>query len=46
MEAFLKDHPFDRSVFIMIRYRKNTEALIGAAKTALLEKSLVGICCF
>jgi hypothetical protein len=43
MEAFVKDHPFDRSVFIMIRYRKHTKTLIEAAKQTLADKNLVGI---
>jgi hypothetical protein len=34
MKDFLQQHPFDRSVFIMIRYRGNAK-LISAVKTAV-----------
>jgi hypothetical protein len=35
MEAFLRDHPFDKSVFLMIRYRQRNAVLIDAIKSAL-----------
>ena len=43
MEAFLRDHPFDRSVFIMIRYRRRNTDLINAMKAALDASGLTGI---
>jgi hypothetical protein len=35
MKNFLQKHPFDRSVFIMIRYRHRNAQLISALKTAV-----------
>jgi len=35
MEAFIGKYPFDRSVFIMVPYRKRTEAVIAAIKESL-----------
>lgn len=32
MEQFLRQHPFDKSVFLMIRYRNRNDALIKAIK--------------
>jgi hypothetical protein len=43
MEAFLRDHPFDKSVFIMVRYRKRNDELIKSAKDALHEGGLFGV---
>ncbi len=30
MEGFLRDHPFDQSVFVMVRYRDRNDRLIAA----------------
>ena len=43
MEAFCREHPFDKSVFIMIRYRKRTRALIKSVKDALAAENLFGV---
>lgn len=43
MEAFLKMHPFDLSVFIMIRYRKRNEQLIKSLKKVLASKNLYAV---
>ena len=43
IEAFIKKHPFDKSVFIMIRYRKRNDNLIKKLKGILLENGLRGI---
>ena len=42
MKAFLQKHPFDRSVFVMIRYRKRNATLIAAIKTAVAESEIDG----
>jgi hypothetical protein len=43
IEAFLSQHPFDRSVFIMIRYRKRNEELIETIKDVLSGRDLFGV---
>lgn len=43
MEAFLREHPFDNSVFIMVRYRKRNDELIKSAKDALQKGGLFGV---
>jgi hypothetical protein len=43
MEAFCREHSFERSVFIMVRYRARTEPLIKAVKEALEEENLFGV---
>lgn len=43
IEAFVNKHPFDDSVFIMIRYRKRNDTLIKKLKGVLLENGLRGI---
>jgi len=43
IEAFVNEHPFDKSVFIMIRYRRRNEPLIAAIKTALEEREMFGV---
>jgi hypothetical protein len=42
IKEFLAKHPFDRSVFIMIRYRKQNDALITAIKDAVGESEIDG----
>jgi len=42
-EAFTNKHPFDKSVFIMIRYRRRNETLIKAIKSILTKNSHHGI---
>ena len=43
LEAFVDEHPFDRSVFIMIRYRTRTQPIINAIKGALEDQALFGV---
>lgn len=43
MEAFLQERPFDKTVFIMVRYRETTKALIEATKQALADNNLFGV---
>jgi len=43
METFVRNHPFDRSVFIMIRYRPRNAALIRNVKRALSADGFNGI---
>lgn len=43
MKAFLSEFPFDRSVFIMIRYRDHTAELIGIIKKTLSQLGYNGI---
>ncbi len=43
MEQFTRDHPFDRSVFIMIRYRPINNELISELKALLSGQGLEGI---
>lgn len=43
MEAFLNDYPFDKSVFIMVRYRKKNEKLIKEIKSILSSNGHHGI---
>ncbi len=42
-EAFINKHPFDRSVFIMIRYQRRNESLIAKIKSTLSRKGFEGI---
>ncbi len=42
MKDFLQKHPFDRSVFVMIRYRKRNAGLIKAIKTAVATSQADG----
>ncbi|MBI5888303.1 MAG: hypothetical protein HZB82_06285 [Deltaproteobacteria bacterium] len=41
--TFLNQYPFDKSVFIMIRYRDRNKCLIKTIKSVLLENGLNGI---
>ena len=43
METFVRNHPFDRSVFIMIRYRARNAALITNVKRTLSSNGFNGI---
>ena len=43
MEAFVDKYPFDKSVFIMIRYRKRNKEIIKSIKKALTAKDLFGV---
>jgi len=43
IEAFLKDYPFDRSVFIMIKYRERNKSLLKEIKSVLSEQGMNGI---
>lgn len=43
MEAFLREHSFDKSVFIMIRYRRRNDQLIKSIKSALEAGGLFGV---
>lgn len=40
MQDFLKEYPFDRSVFIMIRYRKKNDSIIAAIKEVVTTNEL------
>ena len=42
-ETFLTKYPFDKSVFIMIRYRKRNIRLIKSIKIALSNEGLFGV---
>lgn len=42
MKEFLQKHPFDRSVFIMIRYRNRNRALIDGLKSAVAACEIDG----
>lgn len=43
IEAFLNGYPFDKSVFIMIKYRDQNKGLIKTIKSVLSENGLNGI---
>ncbi len=43
LETFLREHPFEKSVFIMIRYRKHNASLIKSLKMALAQFDLFGV---
>lgn len=43
IEAFLNSYPFDKSVFIMIRYRDRNKGLIKTIKSILSDNGLNGI---
>ena len=43
IQAFVRGHPFDKSVFIMIRYHRSNEPLIKRMKAALAGNHLYGI---
>lgn len=43
IEAFLNEHPFDKSVFVMIRYRRRTQRIIAAIKDALRKKGFFAV---
>jgi hypothetical protein len=43
LEVFLSKHPFDKSVFIMIRYRTRNADLIKHVKKALSSEGLFGV---
>jgi hypothetical protein len=42
MQEFLQKRPFDRSVFIMIRYRSRNKPLIAAIKRAVADTTVEG----
>jgi hypothetical protein len=43
LDAFVNKYPFDKSTFIMIRYRDRNATLIKAVKDALKEVGLFGV---
>jgi len=43
LEVFLNKHPFDKSVFIMIRYRTRNTKLIKMIKKELSDQGLFGV---
>ena len=43
IEAFIRDHPFDKSVFIMIRYRRRNETIIQQLKKTLRENGYFAV---
>jgi hypothetical protein len=43
LEAFVSKYPFDKSVFIMIRYRERNTKLIKCIKNALSNEGLFGV---
>jgi hypothetical protein len=43
LENFLRKYPFDKSVFIMIRYRRRNDKLIKSIKNALTNEGLFGV---
>jgi hypothetical protein len=43
LETFLNQHPFDKSIFIMIRYRSRNSTLITRIKAVLEKKGFYGI---
>ena len=43
LEAFLNRHPFDKSIFIMVRYRARNSRLITRIKSVLARKGFYGI---
>lgn len=43
IEAFLNKHPFDQSVFVMIRYRRRNDPLIKSVKTALKNRGFFAV---
>ena len=43
LESFFNKHPFDKSVFIMIRYRKRNEKIVKGIKNALKKYGLYGV---
>lgn len=43
LEGFIKQHPFDTSVFIMIRYRRRNEQLVSSLRRVLRSKGLCAV---
>jgi hypothetical protein len=43
LESFVNKHPFDKSVFIMIRYRKRNEKVVKIIKNTLKKYNLYGV---
>lgn len=43
LEVFVSKHPFDESVFIMVRYRKRNDKLISGIKEILKKNDLYGV---
>jgi hypothetical protein len=43
MESFVNAHPFDKSVFLMIRYRKRNALLIKSIKASLRDRGLFAV---
>ena len=43
LEVFITEHPFDKSVFIMIRYRDRNKPIIRSIKSALETRGLFGV---
>ncbi len=43
IETFLNQRPFDKSVFIMIRYRRRNETLISRIKSVLAKNGFYGV---
>jgi hypothetical protein len=43
LETFVREHPFEKSVFIMIRYRERNRSIIEALKNSLNDKGFFGV---
>ena len=43
MSQFVEAHPFDRSVFIMIRYRERNDSVIGELRSILSEQGYYAV---
>lgn len=43
IETFVNEYPFDKSVFIMIRYRERNKSLLKEIKSVLSEQGMNGI---
>jgi len=43
MDAFVKEYPFDKSIFLMVRYRERNKNLIKEIKSVLSKKGHHGI---
>lgn len=43
IETFMEGHPFDKSVFIMVRYRERNTRLVAVIKNALAREGLFGL---
>jgi len=43
IESFVSKHPFDKSVFVMIRYRSRNDRLVQSIKNALKKHGFYGV---